>query len=379
MKWKNFLAVVFVVALLLAVATTVSADNGGVAPSGFCNGGVAWVVRGQTTLTDPRCSGIYVLDKENQQSRYTTFAAAEAARGGKDATYWFEPPTATPTAKPTATPTVAVGDRVARLIALDRVYRSRGWQAWLEAAGAKFQVGIEARQPEEEVVSDSSGTHIVVSGLQIRGTCEVPYPMVVTTDRPGEVVLRNNSRTYQPDLRNPSVLYTNVVLRGQGTVWADGSNWGQLKPPSEAQATVTTSPTVVPPTATPTSTMPKMTSMPTYTAQPTYTALPTYTPYPTQQPPVAKLVTSAPSQGLVVPPAQGRNFLNSTVGASRLYWWGLILILLAVAAVGVGIYFLIKFWDRFWGWFTGLFRRRPAPPVRQRDAHGRFLPRNPQP
>lgn len=121
-------------------------------------------------------------------------------------------------------------DRISRLVELDAIYRSSGWQAWLKAAGVSCDANVEARQPEEETVVYNGETRVVVSGLQVKGNCTVPYPALVTTDRPGDVTTSADSRTYQPDLKNPSVLYTNVQLHGQGTIWVDGSNWGQLDP-----------------------------------------------------------------------------------------------------------------------------------------------------
>jgi hypothetical protein len=122
-------------------------------------------------------------------------------------------------------------DRVARLIKLDAVYRSSGWQEWLKVAGITCDASVEARQPEEETVVDANGTvHVVVSGIQVKGNCTIPWPAVVTTDRPNEVETSADSRTYQPDLKNPSVMYTNAKLKGQGTIWVDSSNWGQLDP-----------------------------------------------------------------------------------------------------------------------------------------------------
>lgn len=143
-------------------------------------------------------------------------------------------PTAPVVSNP-ATPTQALAqpatanDRIARLVQLDAVYRSSGWQAWLKAADVTCDANVEARQPEEETVVYNGETRVVVSGLQVKGNCMVPYPALVTTDRPGEVTTSADSRTYQPDLKNPSVLYTNVQLHGQGTIWVDGS-WGQLDP-----------------------------------------------------------------------------------------------------------------------------------------------------
>lgn len=128
----------------------------------------------------------------------------------------------------------AEGDdaRIARLIELDAIYRSQGWQAWLKAAGVTCDVNVEARQPEEETVVYNGETRIVISGLQVDGHCEVPYPAIVTTGDPSVITIGDHTRQYQPDLTNPSVIYTNVTLDGDGTIWIDGSNWGQLDPTS---------------------------------------------------------------------------------------------------------------------------------------------------
>lgn len=129
-----------------------------------------------------------------------------------------------------AQPAAQPADRVARLIELDKVYRAQGWMAWLKAAGVTCDAAVEARQPEEETLTDANGAHVVVSGIQVKGNCTIPWPAVVTTDRPNEVETSADSRTYQPDLKNPSVMYTNAKLKGQGTIWVDSSNWGQLDP-----------------------------------------------------------------------------------------------------------------------------------------------------
>lgn len=124
-------------------------------------------------------------------------------------------------------------DRVARLVELDAIYWSQGWRAWLKAAGVVCDATtVEARQPEEETVIYNGETRIVVSGLQVDGHCEVPYPAVVTTGDPSVITIGDHTRQHQPDLTNPSVLYTNVILDGDGTIWIDGSNWGQLDPTS---------------------------------------------------------------------------------------------------------------------------------------------------
>lgn len=267
MKVRVVLTVV-VLAVLAFVASSLTASADA---SSFCKGTDYFqVVNHPETLSDPQCgAGQYVITSDEWgKESFDSFVSAEEFRAGRNTTYWFVPAeaeiapaveasvvseaeaTATPTVVPTSEsqPEVTVtqaNDRVARLISLDQVYRSQGWEAWLAVAGAECQAGVEARQPEEETVIDPAGvTHVVVSGLQLRGSCDVPYPAIVTTDRPNEVVLGANSRTFQPDLRNPSVLYTNVRLNGQGTLWIDGTNWGQLSPDGAVEATE--APTVSP-------------------------------------------------------------------------------------------------------------------------------------
>lgn len=140
--------------------------------------------------------------------------------------------------------TADTDERVARLLSLDAVYRSSGWQNWLNTAGVTWGSNVvEARQPEEETLLVNGEYRVLVSGVQIRGNgVIVNYPNCLTTDRPSEVSLGVNSRTFQPDLRNPSTLYTNVVLNGQATVWTDCSNWSQMRG-AEAPAQATSAPT----------------------------------------------------------------------------------------------------------------------------------------
>ena len=156
---------------------------------------------------------------------------------------------AAPTFSAAAPATAQAQTRVDRLIQLDATYRSQGWQGWLKAVGVQCDSVVEARQPEEETLVGSDGTtHIVVSGLQLNGTCSVNWPAIVTTDHASYITTTAATRQYQPDLRNQSVLYTNVVANGPVTVWADGTNWGQLTPAGENVAPVVAPAPVVPTT-----------------------------------------------------------------------------------------------------------------------------------
>lgn len=163
------------------------------------------------------------------QAAETEAPATEEAPAATDAPVETEAPKATEeaVAEAPAQPAPAE-DRIAKLIKLDETYRSQGWEAWLRAAGISFDSSkVESRQPVEEVLSG----HVTVTGLVIRATgLEVSWPSCITTDRPNEVTTSASTRQHQPDLRNPSVLYTNAVLNGQATVYADCSDWGQLDP-----------------------------------------------------------------------------------------------------------------------------------------------------
>lgn len=128
--------------------------------------------------------------------------------------------------------------REARLVRLDAAYRESGPQAWLSQfiSGPASLAGLDARQPEEEVVKDPSTgkDKIVVSGLQLENAqgLYVSWPAVVTTDQPDRVVENAETRKYCPDPENGSTLYTNVTISGDGlvTVWVDASNWSELWP-----------------------------------------------------------------------------------------------------------------------------------------------------
>lgn len=137
-----------------------------------------------------------------------------------------------PTAEPTKPEASAIsGDEAhwARLEALDPTFRSGGLESWLKQAGVTWSsLEADARQVEEETSPDSK---ILASGIQVDGKdIVISYPVIVTTDDPSRITVADNTRQHKPDERNPSVLYTNVILNGIGTIWIDGSNWGQLTP-----------------------------------------------------------------------------------------------------------------------------------------------------
>jgi len=246
--FRNKLILVLTLGLLFAPFVTPAFAQGTTPPAGFCTtpppNNPGWqIVAGTARISNPPCgvSGKYAFSRGGSVSKFTSWTAAENARGTDSVTYYYEGAVEASTAAPSGQ--VVMEDRISRLIRLDGVYRSQGVHAWLAAAGITCAVSIEARQPEEETVTDAQGTHVVVSGVQVRGNCDsIPYPAVLTTDRPNEVIKTDKTRQYQPDLRNASVLYTNVGLRGQGTIWVDGSNWSQLTPPNMQSAAPTSIP-----------------------------------------------------------------------------------------------------------------------------------------
>jgi hypothetical protein len=143
--------------------------------------------------------------------------------------------------------------REEELLRLDQVYRSQGAEAWMSAAGATWNANtFEARQPEEDIIQG----HITVVGLQLKAqNLKVNWPACLTTDRKNEVTTTAGTKQVQPDLRNESIVYTNIILNGQGTFYARCDDWGQLAPEEAVSPTSTPTPeSTLSPTASPTPT-----------------------------------------------------------------------------------------------------------------------------
>lgn len=140
--------------------------------------------------------------------------------------------------------------REARLVRLDDVFRSSGVEEWLRCAGLSWsQIQYDARNIEEETISSGGSTRVVASGIQVTAKgLKINWPAVVSTGTPSVITKNAASRTYQPDLRNPSVLYTDVEANGAVTVWIDASNWSQLWPADYQPAPQVSVPVVVAPT-----------------------------------------------------------------------------------------------------------------------------------
>lgn len=126
---------------------------------------------------------------------------------------------------------LAQESRESRLVRLDAIFRSGGVEAWLKAAGFSWvSLQFDARNIEEETIS-YEGTRVVASGIQVTATgLQVLWPAIVTTGTPSAITKGASTRMYQPDLRNPSTLYSNVEVNGAVTIWVDASNWAQLWP-----------------------------------------------------------------------------------------------------------------------------------------------------
>jgi len=306
----------------------------------FCSNQEGYVIAADSDWpASSPCSaqGIWKYDVEGVITPYNSYQELKDANTAQYGTIWFEPAPAGTAQQPTAQPaqqpaeTVAepveqvVTDHWTRLAQLDPTFRSQGWQAWLRAAGVTWtSIGADARQIEEETSPDS---RIYASGIQIKDGVDIniPYPVCVTTDDPSEVTVRADTRQHQPDLRNPSVIYTNVSARGTVTIWVDCSNWGQLTPegapppvePTEVPATPvpTEAPTEVPPTETP---------PPTDTSEPEPTATREPEPTPTEKP----TDTEEPSATEAPPPPKRQ------AQAVPWGWVGFVAVLLALALAG---------------------------------------------
>lgn len=165
----------------------------------------------------------FLVTKVGESQQVTKAAAVPTATARAVAPTATAAPAATVQAAPTDAQTAHWG----RLEKLDQTFRSQGWEAWLKTAGLSWDaITVEARQIEEET---SPTSKIVASGVQVNGTnIVVNWPNIVTTDVPSRVKTTADTVQHQPDARNGSVLYTNVVVNGPVTVWISGYGWGQF-------------------------------------------------------------------------------------------------------------------------------------------------------
>lgn len=287
-----------IIAMMLMGGTLVSAD-GNVAPNGFCGGGVAWVIRGQQTLSDPKCAGVFVLEVENKQTRFVSFGDAEKARQGRDATYWFEHAKVVATTVLTTTVTVPA---VTGQLAMNWQNFCQGASPLIFTGGGVLNVGLDQVNPP------CSGDFRVVEPWRIG--CREPVDQNPNCNR---------GKYWE------FVTWAEAVKWLKANGWTEGSVW--LLPAGLPALPVVSE------TATPTST-------PTSMATATPTARP---PTPTQTP---------------VPSLKGGT-LPSNV-SSGMKWWGWVLIALGAIALAVGFFFLIRLL-RGRGFFSRLSRRRRPP------------------
>lgn len=296
MKTK-FTVIVALVALVLStglVAVPISAA--GDAPAGFCKGGVAWVVRGQKSLVDPKCNGIYVLDLENKQSRFGTFVEAERARKGRDSTYWFETQVGIVATMTLATAMVPV---VTGQLAMNWQNFCQGASPLIFTGGGVLNVGLDQLSPP------CSGTFRVVEPWRIG--CREPVESNSHC---------NKGRYWDFDSWAEAVKWLKDYNWPEGSVWFIPSSWSTVSATPVSTNTVTWTPT------------PKSTATSTPKAP---TATPTQTPVPSV-PPVGNALPGLTTK--VIPP----------IG-----WVGIILAMLIVTA---GAFLLALFLRRR--------RRRPA-------------------
>lgn len=155
-------------------------------------------------------------------------------------------PDATPVVSPTATATSSAGGdsgnppnggqpdtdnpqdaHYKRLEELDRVYDpNQDYVAWLTAAGVTWDRLLKKDAREVETEYNPATKHNLAAAIQVEGTgIVVSWPNIVTTHVPSWIVQNEASRSYQPDASDPSVIYTNVVLNGEGTIWIAGYYW----------------------------------------------------------------------------------------------------------------------------------------------------------
>lgn len=112
----RMVAIMIAFALLSAVVPFSVANAAPSAPSGWCNGGIAWQIKANETAIDPGCgSGMIAVDLgkglgADQLPRKATFAEAQALRSSSEGTYWFEPSQAAVPAKEAATPAAPAAD-----------------------------------------------------------------------------------------------------------------------------------------------------------------------------------------------------------------------------------------------------------------------------
>jgi hypothetical protein len=132
------------------------------------------------------------------------------------------PPSARPTDSPTAS-CASGAAHAARLGALASAYGSgpNDWQAWLQAAGVTWD---SIKRTSIPVQTELVGGQSVPSGVQVDGErVDVRWPNVVTAGDSRLITMLDNS-FHVPE----TDVYSGVVLNGVGTVWVDGTNWGQL-------------------------------------------------------------------------------------------------------------------------------------------------------
>lgn len=218
---KRMLLFVLVVALVLGVSTLGSfaavAQEGSVtAPTGFCKGGVAWVVRSQVNLTDPGCpiGGFVLTSDEWGKETFSTFAQAESFREGRDTTYWFEPQAAVATGVPTltvsttpvvqATVTVEV-ESVSAEVSMNWSNFCSGISPLLITGGGVLNVGLDSVDPP----CDGSGTMVLVEPWRVG--CG------------GEDVVHNSNCNV--GMRKTFASWTELADWMVAGRWTEGSSW----------------------------------------------------------------------------------------------------------------------------------------------------------
>lgn len=353
-------------ALLVVSPTLIGASGGKDAPAGWCQGGLVWIVRGQSTLTDPKCgSGSFVLTSDQWGIKsFPAFVQAETFRAGRDCSYWFEPE---PKVAATTTLTTTMAVSVVSQVTMNWQNFCSGISPVVVSGGGVLNIGLDQLD-----LPCGKGTYILIEPWR-------PGCGGNTSENPNCNVGRQWKFASWAEL----VRWMADGKWTEGSVWFVPDSW-----PAATTATSTLTSTPVPtktstpvPTNTPTPVPTKMS-----TPVPTPTWVPTATPMEVYNVPLRTVMVPKVS----VPPTAGgilgwfrgwtgvggrylprwgwflvalgvllalailallvRWIIRSrrAIGAffrrlwPRLPWWGWVLILLAIVGLGVGIFLIIK-------------------------------------
>lgn len=172
-RWLRIGLTFVVFAILVFAASVLSASAEG-NTSSFCAGKDAFVVRDQESLPDPQCgaAGSYALTSDVWGRKdFSTFAAAEEFRQGRDASYWFVPEavaTSTPAVEASAVPEVEAEatvevESVSAEVSLTWQNFCSGISPIVLTGGGVLNIGLDDPTPP----CDGQGTLVLVEPWRI--------------------------------------------------------------------------------------------------------------------------------------------------------------------------------------------------------------------